>query len=273
MKMKRLAAAVIIVLILPLIVSAQSFLLEDWGGPRAKLSLRCYWSELESRGRYRFGIYNFSVNIPVGKKLNVVGILPFATYKYDTSGNESGSGNIYLGLQYRLRSTPNWALSLSAGAFLPTLKDSDHLLYASGFNTIHSQLPLFDTERWTLYGNLAYRRRLGNNITVGIEAGPYITFPKERKSYDKTEVHLHYGLFGASRLFNYFTFRAELAGAGNLTENHRNLGERFVHELAFGLQWNRSFFRPGLFYKIYLKSEFHDGSHGTFGLRLEFWLR
>lgn len=273
--MKKLIIAGIFVFLASVILPAQSFLLENWPTSRANATLQYYRPDLKDQRNMTSlsGIYTFSLNIPIHNRLNLVGTIPYGSLSYGGPIRETGSGNIYLGLQYRLKSSRKTGITLSTGAFLPTMRDNGSSIGFTGLVTNYYQFPAFYLKHLTLYGNLAIRRIIGNNFMVGLEAGPYVAIPIKESVGDKTDVFLHYGLFSAYRFLEQFTFKVELAGVGIINRDAGNLEERFVHELAFGVLWNRGAFRPGIFYKIHLKDEFRDEVGGVFGVRLQLMFR
>ena len=63
-----------------------------------------------------------------------------------------------------------------------------------------------------------------------------------------------------------FAFFAELLGLSIVSESDMDLGDRFDHEVAFGIQWLRG---VGLFYKIYLDEDNREVVSGVLGIKLE----
>lgn len=273
--MKKLIIAGMFVFLVPFILPAQSFLLENWPSPRSGVTLQYYRPNFKDQQNLTSlsGIYTFTLSIPMRNRLNLVGTIPYGSLSYGGPFRETGSGNIYLGLQYRLRASRKTGITMSTGVFLPTLRDNGSAIGYTGFFTNYFQFPAFYLKHLTFYGNFALRRIIGNDFMVGIEAGPYVAIPTEKSAGDKTDVFLHYGLFSAYRFFEQFTFKVELAGVGIISREAGSLNDRFVHELAFGILWNSGVFRPGIFYKIFLDKEFRDEFGGVFGVRLELMFR
>jgi hypothetical protein len=263
----------IFIFLLPLIVSAQSFLLKDLPVDKTTLGFRFLHPSFKDVEGLSFfsGVYDFSVRIPMGSKLNIVGSLPFATASGDDIESESGLGNIYVGLQGRLGSTAEKGFNLSIGAFLPTASEDKPSAAVIGITTNYLQLTKFLPNVLTITGNMAYHRIHSNGWMFGLELGPEIWIPTKGEEGEE-EVYIHYGLSAGYRI-NAFDIKVEWAGIGIITEDVEDFGDRFINMLAFGVVWNRSAFRPGIFYKIYLKKDLRELVRGVIGIRLNVVLR
>jgi len=275
MKMIRMKSVIagIFIFLLPFVVSAQSFLLQDVPADETKLGFRYLRPDFKEGDGLTFlsGVYDFSVSIPVGSKVNIVGSLPFGVIGVEGVDTESGIGNIYVGLQHRLNSTAEKGLSASLGIFLPTMPEDKFSVFLIGVYSNYFEFQKFFPNTLTVYGNLAYHRIKSNGWMFNLEIGPNIMIATGDNDAD-TEVLIHYGLSGGYRVHDV-AFKAELAGMAILTEDVDEFGDRFAHMLAFGVQWTRGPVRPGIFYKIYLKEELRDVVSGVIGIKLDVVLK
>lgn len=276
MKMFRMKSvfAGIFIFLLPFIVFGQTFLLENIPSIRTRLGFRYLRPEFKNGMDLSTlsGVYDFSLSIPVGSRLNLVGSLPLSIVNITGAENEGSIGNIYVGLQSRLKSRRQNVISLSLGVFLPSMSESNYGAAYVGIYSDYYEVQKFIPKLLTLYGNLAYHRIKPYGFLFGFEVGPNIMIPTENDSGDETEVYIHYGLSCGYR-FDYIDIRAEFTGIGIVTENIDDFGDRFVNALTFGILWNRSFLRPGIFYKIYLRKDMRDSIRGVLGIRLDIMLR
>ncbi len=264
----KLVMAGIFVLFLAVIVSAQSFILQDPPVDKTRFSFQYLRPDFKGDDSLSFfsGAYDLTVSIPVGSQLNIVGALPFATLGVEDE-TESGIGNIYLGLRHRLKSTAEKGLSLSLGVFLPTMPEDKWSVFLMGVYSNYYEFQKYMPNVLTVYGNVAYHHIKSEGLMLGMEIGPKLAIPTKDSEGD-TELFLHYGLSAGFRTGGV-AFKAELAGIGIITEEADNFGDRFVHMLAFGVQWVRGSIRPGIFYKIYLKEELRDIVSGVIGIKLD----
>ncbi|UCH98170.1 MAG: transporter [Candidatus Aminicenantes bacterium] len=270
-RMKSVAAGIFIFL-LPFIVSAQWFLLQDSPTDKTKLGFRYLRPDFKGDVSLSFlsGVYDLSVSIPTGSRLNIVGVFPFASMGVEGDESESGIGNIYIGLQHRLKSTVEKGISLSLGVFLPTMSEDKLAVCLIGIFTNYYEFQKYMPNVLTIYGNLAYHHIKSEGLMLGLEIGPKLAIPT--KNGGDAELYAHYGLSGGYRTGG-IAFKAELAGIAVITEEVDDFGDRFIHSLAFGLQWVRGSIRPGIFYKIYLKEEMKDIVSGVLGIKLDVLLK
>lgn len=271
-RMKSVFAGIFIVL-LPFIVFGQTFFLENIPSSRTKLGFRYLRPEFKEADLSGLsGVYEFSLGIPVGSRLNLVGSLPLSIVNITGAENEGSIGNIYVGLQSRLKSSRQNVFSLSLGVFLPTMSEENVDAGFVGIFSNYYEFQKFIPNTWTVYGNLAYHRIKPYGFIYSFEVGPNIMIPTENDYGEETEVYIHYGISLGYRL-DYIDIKAEWTGIGIVTAKVDSFDDRFVHALTFGIFWNRSFLRPGVFYKIYLKEELRETVSGVLGLRLDIMLR
>jgi hypothetical protein len=279
MKMFRMKSVIagIVIFLLPLVVSAQSFILQDPPADKANLTFRYFRPHLKQGVNslsFFSGAYDLTFNIPVNAKINFVGSLPFATigFKGYDSESESSFGDISLGLQYKLKSTAETATAVTFGVCTPTMSAKHEGPFFMGFYADYYEFQKFYPHVLTLYGNLAHHIFKANGLLLNLEIGPYFMIPTEGGEYADTELFLHYGLSAGYRV-NPIAFKVELAGLGILTEEMYEGDHRFEHMLAFGAQWTRGSVRPGIFYQVYLRKDVSDNISGVIGIKLEIDLK
>ncbi|NIM13500.1 MAG: hypothetical protein GTO45_15415 [Candidatus Aminicenantes bacterium] len=261
----------IFIFLLPFIVFGQTFLLENVPSRRTKLGFRYLRPEFKEADLSGLsGVYEFSLSIPVGSRLNLVGSLPLSIVNITGAENEGSIGNIYVGLQSRLKSSRQNVFSLSLGVFLPTMSEENVDTAFVGIFSNYYEFQKFIPNTWTVYGNLAYHRIKPYGVIYGFEIGPNIMIPTEEGG--ETEVYIHYGISLGYRL-DYIDIKAEWTGIGIITEDVDDFGDRFVHSITFGIFWNRSFLRPGIFYQIYTREGIRETVSGVLGIRLDIMLR
>jgi hypothetical protein len=272
-QMKSIIAG-IFVFLLTFTVFGQTFLMENIPSIRTRLGFRYLRPEFKDGADLSTlsGVYDFSLSIRIGPRLNLVGSLPLSIVNIDGAENEGSIGNIYVGLQSRLKSSRQNVFSLSMGVFLPSMSEDNYSTSFVGIYSDYYEVQKFFPKLLTLYGNLAYHRIKPYGFLFGFEVGPNIMIPTENDDGEETEVYIHYGLSCGYR-FDYIDIRAEFTGLGIVTEKLDDPGDRFIHALSFGILWNRSFLRPGVFYKIYFKKDMRDFISGVFGIRLDIMLR
>lgn len=260
-----------------MVVSAQSFILQDPPTDKPNLTLRYFrphfkWAQ--SSLSFFSGAYDLTINIPISPKMNFVGSLPFATIGGSDSESESESafGNISVGLLYKLKSTAENAATITFGVCTPTMSAKHAGPFFMGVYSDYFEFHKFFPKLLTLYGNLAYHVFNANGLLLNAEIGPYFMIPTESDDESDTELLLHYGLAAGFRV-NPIAFKVELAGHYFVTGKTENFEDRFMHMLAFGAQWSRGSIRPGIFYQVYLRKSFSDSISGVIGIKLEIDLK
>lgn len=275
MKMFRMKSVIagIAIFLLPLIVSAQSFILQDPPTEKPKFTFRYFrphFKESESSLSFLSGVYDFTVSIPLSAKVNIIGSVPFSAVGWkDFDESESSFGNISAGIQYRFNSTDEKATAVTFGVFAPTASEEKESLFMMGFLTNYYEIPKYFPNVLTIYGNLSHHVFKADGLLLNLELGPYFMIPTEGGD---PELFIHYGLSGGYRV-NPISFNVELAGIGILSEESEDFGDRFEHMLAFGAQWNRGWIRPGIYYQLYLKKEMREYINGVLGIKLEIDLK
>ncbi len=270
---KKSIIAGIFIFFLTFFISAQSFILENPSTDKTSFGFRYLRPFFEGSSELSFlsGVYDFSVSIPVGSKMNIVGSIPFVTMGGELTETESGIGNIYIGVQHRMKSTVGKGMTLSFGAFLPTTSEDKQWAAMFGILTNYVELQKYFPNLLIIHGNVAYRFSQSNGLMYGLEIGPYLMIPTKGEG-SEMELFLHYGLSCGYRMKD-FVLRAEFAGIGIITEKDIDFSDRFFHALTFGVLWYHGSIRPGIFYKLYLNKDLSDSVSGVLGIKLEVVLK
>lgn len=217
------------------------------------------------------GIYDFSLNAPVTSNMNLVISVPYISFSFDRIDDENSIGNIYVGIQNRLRTDDKNNSALSLGLFIPTIPDDKMLIHMLGMFTNYHSIYKYTPDVLTIFANYAQHRSNANNFLFGFEIGPNICVPTEEDGGD-TEIFMHYG-FRMGMQSSTLIFFAELIGLAILTEEVDEFDDRFLHTVVFGGQWNDGRLKPGIFYKIYLKDDLQDFVDGVLGIKLDIGLK
>lgn len=254
----------ILFLLLPLMSSAQAFMLEDWPADRLRVTLKYLHPNLtgviyQNDLTFYAGVYDLSINLPVSRnrRWNLEVSLPLLVNKMKTKPiywdqSEIITGELYLGFQYKLKATPKKGTSLSAGLYLGTTPDNNHHTYDMALNTNFVGFPKYQGDR-ILTTNIASYLVMGR-FRFGWQAG-LASFVSADRGYMDPLLYLHYGGFGSFRL-DFVTLRVELAGFMILAgeRDHLNMADS-TNTVAFGAHFGRGRIRPGIFYKKCLTEE------------------
>jgi len=218
------------------------------------------------------GTYDLLFNIPISKKLNLVGDLPFIYtdyeakfridgFNYNYNFDKSGLGNIFIGLQLKPEELKNRMSFVTVGLNLPTANEDAAF---SGIFYNYYKFEKYLSKTLGLYFNYAYHKIRNQGFYYGLEFGPNILVPTG-DSRANTEILVHYGLsLGVQS--KKIILNAELTGIGIVTASTDNFSDRLVNMLSFGSQWDGNFIIPKIFYKIYLKEELSDMIDGVLGI-------
>jgi hypothetical protein len=211
------------------------------------------------------GIYELYTNIPLSPRINIVGSIPFMTMDYETSWykyDEEGIGNIHIAMQYHPAAAENRSSNVAFGVFIPTASDKWDLSLLSMF-TDNYGFPKYFSDMLTFHGNVVRHSMNPRGTLLGTEMGAYFVIPTEGSG--DPELFMRYGLTAGFHHLDFAIF-AELLGLAIVSEGDMDFGDRFDHEVTFGINWRRG---PGVFYKIYLDEENRDVVSGVLGVKLE----
>ncbi len=252
------------------LIIAQTLNLQDI--PSEKIQLKLSYNKPFYKNQYGIStstnVLGLDFNLPVSSKLNIILNVPYifynsdySIYYYNYSYNKKGFGNIFLGAQARAYSDEKIKSILTFGIYLPTASED---AAGSGIASEYYYLSKYLPNSLDLYFNYAYHRINPEGFNFGIEAGPNILIPTKTEG-NRTEFLLHYGIT-AGYCINKFLVSAELLGVVMVSEDFQDAGDRFVHLLAFGAQWEGNRISPKIFYQIYLRKEMRDTISGVLGI-------
>jgi hypothetical protein len=257
--------------VLSLLVSAQGFQMEGPQSDRTKLGVRFLHPDFEeAEGLSLFsGLYQLSLSVHVSPKLNVVVKLPIGSVAGDDIESQTGFGNIYAGIQYKLKDSKKTQTSASLGVYLPTANKNKGLSAFIGMYSNFSRFFQFLPETVTVSLNLTYYHLEAEGLFFGAEVGPDVIIPNEEYYTGEVELFIHYGLTTGYR-FNNFEIKGEFVGLGILSEEVDSFSDRFFNKVILGLNWIGGRIRPGLFYKVNLDKDIRDFVRGAFGFSINY---
>ena len=258
--------------------SAQTFYLEPIPEARPTFGLRFMHVRLDGDADLSTfsGTYDFYVDIPTSEKVGFRLSLPYSrvSFKYSQvywdyvpqEVSESGVGNVYVGVHLTNQLSEQTKSVFSIGLHLPTASDNydaASIGLLANFHQARRVLP----NAWVVYGNMAWRTESSDGGIFGFEIGPEAWIP-EGNTNDESELLLHYGLSGGGGT-QHFAFLAELMGWIVITEDYEDFGDRFEHQLAFGVGLRDYTVRPSLWYQIPLDDDLRNSIDGVIGLQVE----
>ncbi len=204
-------------------------------------------------------VYQFFFNIPVSSDLNMIGSVPYVSandYIYnDYTYDESGFGNIFIGVQTNPGTMDNSKSIFSVGLFFPTGRQETYPAAYVNYYDIRKYFPSFG-----LYFNYAYIKVNSEGFNYGLEVGTDILIP-----IPEAALLFHYGInagYQVSRLL----FNIDIFGNAVINGEFDNLGDRFTNLIDFGAQLKESTITPQIFYRIYLGEEMRNVTNGVLGI-------
>lgn len=210
-------------------------------------------------------IYDLAVSIPISDKLNIYGSVPFSIAKVEDFEGESDTGNLEIGIQKQLGMDSINQSSISISLFAPTA--SENAIAGIGTLTNFYEFHKYLDDFLSLYGNYRYQWNWSTGSFMALEVGPNIAIATSDDV--DTELLLHYGV-NVGHGFDFFTVNLEVNGITILTDDTDSFGDRFVHALGLGGRFTGGKVQPGLFYKLYLNSDFSDSIDGVLGINIGF---
>jgi hypothetical protein len=273
----------ILLLFLPIMLSAQWFMMEEWFGEKPRITLKFLHPNLVQKVYQDInfepeisiinGIYDLSINIPFksGKsKFNLEASFPVVFnsknnifYDYDKN---TITGNIYFGVQW----TPpkKERVGISIGAYFPTTTNDEWQTYWFALHTDWIGFAKYQAYRFILTANYHSYLRLGK-FDIGYEGGPATFFETENSGYMDPILYLHYGFFGMYRA-GILTFRVELAGFEILAGEKTSNVDIFTNNIALGVRFGRGSIRPSIFYMRNLREKRRSDVKDVIGFQLQY---
>lgn len=272
--MRKTLYIILFAFILPLSVNAQTFMMQDFAKERVTLNFRYLHPDYDLFTISPFaGIYDFKLNYPISRKLDLVTSLPLVvfnrkstqTYYFGSDGN--ALGNWYLGIQSRSSLDSKSYSSFSFGVFLPTSSDKDYApLYFASTTDFHENYR-YNPHQLAIYGNFSQRYLYEDGVSLTWEFGPQIYIPTQNNTNDGM-LYLHYGISGSIESDRFYG-TAELVGTADVTHKYEYIDYRFMHFLSIGAGFNGPVFSPSIFYQFPVdKKGWYGLPNSTFGLKV-----
>jgi len=275
MKRRVMKRSVILVTLLltALALTGQTLFMEKRGSDVPELEFRFLRPFFEGGDSLSFisGIYDLTLSMPfkAESSYNWVVSMPFSyMYMSEDGYSESNSavGNLYVGLQQRLKAGVNKGLTGSAGLFLPLAPEDDYFATFLGYLSDPARVYKYMPNTLTFRGTITYHR-YWEMAFLKVELGPDVLFPTKKSGADM-EVLVHYGIGGGLKLGN-FALAGEFFGYSILTQEVDDIGDRFFNYINFGVTWTKGRIRPGIFYMIPFDEDFRDFLDGVIGIKVE----
>ncbi|KAA3611022.1 MAG: hypothetical protein D8M58_13655 [Calditrichaeota bacterium] len=255
-------------------IFAQTFNMQGFPSNRAQFAVSFMKSWLDSPTDYSTfsGLYELSANIPITLNYNFVTSLPISNVKWEVNlrvenepeFEESGVGNVFIGVQSNNEVTDGRRSSALFGVFLPTADEK-----AAPFGLLPNayEMQKYSPDIITLYFNYAVQKTNNNGFRFGFEIGPSVFVPTGDNKAD-TEFVAHFGLnMGIETPKIYFGL--EFIGIAIISEDVDEFTDRFINALDFGVAYKGKNITPKLFYKIYVDEDFERMVEGVLGIGLE----
>ena len=234
----------------------QILMMNDFSKERISINLKYIHPDYEAFTVTPFsGIYDFKVNLPVSRKLDVVTSLPLIAYSRKSTktyfyGNDGNAlGNWFVGIQSRSAYEAKGYSGFIFGLYLPTSSDKDiyPLDFASTTNFFENYK--YNPNQLTIYGNYSKQFIYEDGISMTVEAGPQVYIPTKKNSQSNGQLYMHYGISGSIESDRFFG-TAELVGLADLTHKYEFFDYRFMHFIAFGAGFNGPVFSPTIYYQM-----------------------
>lgn len=272
----RLVLVAMIIILVPFFCSAENFLLSKPQSETTTFTLRYLYPSIKyNKLEALSGVYDLSVSVPISKKLNLVAGIPYITAGISDEVSESGLGNLFAGIQYRLTKTQNNSTTLTAGVFVPIISSEKAFsVFAMGYFSDLCSFEKYLYNTTSFYAMLAHNGITKDGFMYGLELGATYSIASDNDYFYEmeSELYINYGVKAGYRA-NVIDIQAELMGKMLLTESDLDLGERTLHMVAFGVQWNKGAIRPGVFYALHLKEYLRDEVSGVLGVKIDFVLK
>lgn len=258
---------VILILNFQVQIFSQTFQFNEQPDSNSIITLNYIYPSYEREVNISFfsGIYDLSANIPISNKFNIVGSIPFSTYSTKGSNNESGIGNIYLGLQTKNKLINSEGSYLSFGVFFPTAKD--YINYISFFSNFY-YIQKFIPNTLSLYSSLTFLLKYNSGIKLNFNFGPDILI-STKENYGGTNLSLHYGINGSFTRYK-FSIVTEFIGKLMLSNSAENFTDRFFNELLLGGNYNFGIINCGIYYKTFFNEYLERFIKGAWGIKIKY---
>ncbi len=188
---------------------------------------------------------NLMLKLRISDRISLLGELPIAhgnvDDKYFMEGNETGIGNIFVGLQ---ATTKTEGLSFELGIRLPTSDDEKGIAYAPSIISDFEKYSAFSPSVWSASVLATYEFGIHNGIYGSAVLGPTLLIPRKDVSGD-TELIGNY-IAGVGYKNEQFDVSARLVGFMILSESDLNFDERTSHHAVFSASILFDRLEPGI---------------------------
>jgi hypothetical protein len=257
----------------------QTLMMQDFAKERTTIGIRYMRPDYESFTVTPFsGIYDFRLNIPVSRKLDIVTSLPLVSFNRKSSktyfyGNDGNAlGNWFLGIQSRPSFEQKSYSSFIFGIYIPTSSDKDYWPLGFALSSHFHEKYKYQPHTLTIYGNYARRYFFDEGISLAWEAGPQIYIPTKESANDG-QLYAHYGVSASIESQNFFG-TAEIVGTVDLTHKYEYFDYRFMHFIALGAGFSGPVVTPVIYYQIPVdKKDWYGLPNSIFGIKLSFQMR
>lgn len=248
-------------------LSAQSIYMKDfYNGKRSILVTLNRVNMDESHQQTFSGLYKIGYTHPITDNLSIEGMISYHNNRTDDDypANESGIGNIYLGIN-KLSESGNSNYSL--GLYLPTMSDKTDA-------NLYSYYHLYDVSnlarnRLILTGNYSYQKISKSGFIFRIEVGPDVFIDTKGDARDKVEMNIRAaGQIGYK--IDGFKIFGEISNLFFVTEDPGDFKDRFFNHFGVGASYALNNFEIGLNYKNTFE-DYPSYYNGGLGINMKFF--
>lgn len=212
------------------------------------------------------GGYNIALHTPITRGINIVARLPFTVLAgRDTSEDGSSAGNVYLGVQTRIRGPEHKGTSISAGISIPTASNRRLLVSSLGLYTDNLHFYRYTPQLMALRINVAFHKRERLNRFHAIHVGAFITIPTG-DSEGNMKLWGRYGI-SAGAWAGDTILSGELMGIVLLNDHIAKFSQRFTHALILAATYDRLVIRPSIFIRLYFDRDLNQTLDAVAGLK------
>ena len=249
-------------------VHGQAFSLDEYPADQSTIYFEYSYPFLDSKSSLSLlsGTYNLSLQIPVTQSINLVGKLPFTAVGGGYIENTSSIGNVYVGIQTRIKGDEQKGSSISAGISLPTTAFSESAPWIIGYYTDVLNSYRYVPNYTTVRVSIGFHNRKPQKKFRSIHMGAYMLMPKDTDERD-VEVYAKYG-FSIGTWLGRTILSGELHGQAIITEDIPSFTGRFFHSITLAATYDRYSLKPSLFLRTYLSKLIGQSLDFIVGIKL-----
>jgi hypothetical protein len=248
--------------------TGQSFSLDEYPADQSTIYFEFAHTFLDSTPSLSLlsGTYNLSLQIPLTQSINIVGSLPFVTMGGSDVESSSSIGNVYIGIQTRIKGDKQKGSSISAGVSLPTTSSSESAPWIIGYYTDAINSYRFFPDYTTVRVSVGFHNRKPQKKFNSIHLGAFMVIPKDTDERD-FEIFAQYG-FSWGIWLGRAILSAEFHGNAIITKDISNFSDRFTHNLTLAATYDRSAITPSLFIRLHLDKVINRSIDLVAGIKL-----